>query len=187
MDTRLERGAVSVVDVMGTEIFTLTPDTSVVAARRVAVRKGIDHLLVLDGGVLAGIVCKEDLRSDDAGARVADCMSTPVLCVGPDTTVADAAEIMVDQGVSCLPVVVGTSLVGIITRASLARLGIGTPPSAPATKRRERGGQGSGGGRCLACGGAGDVQARSNARDIPLCIGCACRVGRAIPPLPGAS
>ena len=63
MDVMAEVGACCVAEVMGTELYTLTPDTVVASARRLAFDNGIDHLLVLDNGTLTGIVCREDLRT----------------------------------------------------------------------------------------------------------------------------
>ena len=52
MDVMAEVGACCVAEVMGTELYTLTPDTVVASARRLAFDNGIDHLLVLDNGTL---------------------------------------------------------------------------------------------------------------------------------------
>src|SRR6266496_107872 len=68
MDVMAEVGACCVAEVMGTELFTLTPDTVVASARRLAFDHGIRHLLVLDGGTLTGIVCDEDLRTSASRA-----------------------------------------------------------------------------------------------------------------------
>ena len=86
MDVMAEVGACCVAEVMGTELYTLTPDTVVASARRLAFDNGIDHLLVLENGTLAGIVCKDDLRFAARNSLVSECMSSPVLCIGPDTT-----------------------------------------------------------------------------------------------------
>ena len=91
MDVMAEVGACCVAEVMGTELYTLTPDTVVASARRLAFDNGIDHLLVLDNGTLTGIVCREDLRTAQRHAFVGECMSSPVLCIGPDTTLEEAA------------------------------------------------------------------------------------------------
>jgi CBS domain-containing protein len=159
MNVMAEVGACSVAEVMGTELYTLTPDTVVASAKRLAFDNGIDHLLVLDNGTLTGIVCKGDLRAAARNALVADCMSSPVLCIGPDTTLEEAAQIMFDQQVSCLPVVTGAFLVGIITRAALATVGIG-----PAN-----------GAACDACGAdqpQDKVRRDPRAAGIPLCASC---------------
>ena len=83
MDVMAEVGACCVAEVMGTELYTLTPDTVVASARRLAFDNGIDHLLVLENGTLAGIVCKDDLRFAARTALVSECMSSPVLCIAP--------------------------------------------------------------------------------------------------------
>jgi len=109
--TSEEVGSCCVAEIMGTELYTLTPDTVVASAKRLARENGIDHLLVLDNGTLTGIVCGEDLRTAARDALVGECMSSPVLCIPPDTTLEEAAQIMIEQDVSCLPVVTGAFLV----------------------------------------------------------------------------
>jgi len=164
MNVMAEVGACSVAEVMGTELYTLTPDTVVASAKRLAIDNGIDHLLVLDNGTLTGIVCKGDLRAAARNALVADCMSSPVLCIGPDTTLEEAAQIMFDQHVSCLPVVTGAFLVGIITRAALATVGIGPADGAEPD-----------GAACGACGAdqpQDKVRRDPRAAGIPLCASC---------------
>src|SRR5262245_56363001 len=165
MDVMAEVGACCVAEVMGTELYTLTPDTVVASARRLALDNGIEHLLVLDHGTLAGIVCREDLQLAARDALVGDCMSSPVLCIGPDTTLAEAAQILVEPEVSCLPVVTGAFLVGIVTRAALATAGLGPSEEMSATK--------------LACAACGTTDAADNpvrreprAGGIPLCPDC---------------
>ena len=138
MDVMAEVGACCVAEVMGTELYTLTPDTVVASARRLAFDNGIDHLLVLENGTLAGIVCKDDLRFAARNSLVSECMSSPVLCIGPDTTLREAAQIMVEQGVSCLPVVTGTFLVGMVTRDALATVGLAGEPTEDTPPRLRR-------------------------------------------------
>src|SRR5450432_3826936 len=112
MEASAEAGSCRVTEVMRTELFTLTPDTVVASAQRLAFDHGIPHLLVLDGGALTGIVCDEDLRTAARDALVGELMTSPVLCIAPETTLDEAAALMEEHGVSCLPVVEGTALVG---------------------------------------------------------------------------
>jgi CBS domain-containing protein len=160
MNVLAEVGACCVAEVMGTELYTLTPDTTASAARRLANDNGIDHLLVLDNGTLAGIVCREDLRLAGRESLVRECMSSPVLCIGPDTTLDEAAQIMADEDVSCLPVVTGTFLVGIVTRDALDAGGLVT--RSPATMRHT----------CRACGGRKEVRKDIRAGGLRLCADC---------------
>ena len=163
METTDDAGSCQVAEVMGTELFTLTPDTVVASAQRLAFDNDIQHMLVLDGGTLTGIVCDEDLRTASRDALVGELMRTPVLCIAPDTTLDEAVELMEEHGVSCLPVVKGTALVGIITRKGLALLG-GAPEAAADV--------------CVACGGTEKVRHDPRAGMVALCADC---LGRKLP------
>ena len=57
----------SVAEVMGTHLFTVTPDTGVAAALRLADNKKVNFFLVVDDGGLTGIVCDRDLHSARSG------------------------------------------------------------------------------------------------------------------------
>jgi CBS domain-containing protein len=159
MEVLAQAGSCRVTEVMGTELFTLTPDTVVASAQRLAFDNGIEHLLVLDGGRLTGIVCGEDLRTAARDSLVGEFMTSPVLCISPETTLDEAADIMEEHSVSCLPVVTGTSLVGIVTRAGLAKVGLGSNVQVPADV-------------CVACGSDKRVQRDPRAGLIALCADC---------------
>ena len=163
-----EAGSCQVSEVMGTELFTLTPDTIVGSARRLAWGNGVRHLLVLDGGTLTGIVSDEDLRTAERDALVGELMRTPVLCIAPETTLDEATELMEEHGVSCLPVVSGTELVGLVTREGLASVtgGIeGQPVARPSDE-------------CVACGADDEVRRDPRAGMVPMCSDC---LGRKLP------
>ena len=49
-------------------------------------------------------------------------MSREPITVAPDTSVREAAKLMVDRKIGCLPVVNGEKLVGIVTGIDLLRL-----------------------------------------------------------------
>jgi CBS domain-containing protein len=164
-----DAGSCHVAEVMGTELFTLTPDTVVASARRLAFDNGVRHLLVLDGGTLTGIVCDEDLRTAERDALVGELMRTPVLCIAPETTLDEATELMEEHGVSCLPVVKGTELVGIVTREGLASLS-GAPEAQSDV--------------CVACGSADEVRRDPRAGMVALCADC---LGRKLPSILSSS
>jgi len=120
MTLNLDIGSCTVAEVMGTDLFTLTPETSVESARRLVDMSGNHHLIVIEDGTLAGIVCEADLRKADQDGCVADCMTSPVLCISAETTLQEAVDIMGANDVDCLPVVTGAFLVGMVTRDALA-------------------------------------------------------------------
>ena len=53
--------------------------------------------------------------------RVKEIMVYPVVTVSPDTSVAVAADIIINKGIGCLPVVDATKLVGMVTKTDLLR------------------------------------------------------------------
>lgn len=167
MDLMSEVGSCCVAEVMGTELYTLTPDTVVASAQRLALANDINHLLVLDNGSLAGIVCRDDLRAASRDALVGECMTSPVLCIGPDTTLQEAVDIMAENDVSCLPVVTGAFLVGIVTREALATAGL-TDDESPEPQS------------CVACHSEENVRRDPRAGGLPLCADC---LGRTTPNL----
>ena len=157
---------------MGTELFTLTPDTVVGSALRLASTKRVRHFLVIEDGNLTGIVCHSDLRQVRETSLVGACMKTPVLCIGPDTTVKDAADIMEQNEVGCLPVVTGAFLVGMITRDRLSKLtGKEVRASVPEDLIDEP--EPEAAPECAACGKETMVRPHYRAGMLPLCGDCA--------------
>ena len=58
--------------------------------------------------------------------QVSDVMSTDVVTICPDQTIASAAQIMAENNISCLVVVDATKVAGIITETDfIKRVGIG--------------------------------------------------------------
>ena len=162
-----------VAEVMGTELFTLTPDTMVGSALRLASTRRIHHFLVIEDGSLAGIVAQRDLQEAGDATFVGACMKSPVLCVAPDTTVEEARDIMEENEVGCLPVVTGTFLVGMLTREKLVPHS-GLPSRGPLDEPAAELGP------CTACG-ADDAKPYYRAGMLPLCPTCAELLPRAEP------
>ena len=99
--------------------------------------KQLRHLPVLEQGEVVGLVTQRDLfkaamssamgygekaqRAYLQSVRVKEIMTYPVVTVSPDTSVAAAAEMMVNTGIGCLPVVDDHQLIGIVTKTDLLR------------------------------------------------------------------
>ena len=95
----------------------------------------VRHVPVLEDTGLVGIVSQRDVFSarmsstidvSERGQRhflhsilVHDVMRSPVTTVGPNTPVGEAAALMIDHGIGCLPVIREGNLVGIITKTDL--------------------------------------------------------------------
>jgi CBS domain-containing protein len=138
-------------NVMTTEVVTVTEQVPFVELVRLMAVHRISALPVLGAdGHLVGIVSEADLlrkeeyqddqdddqhrfhlqgrrqrvaRAKAAAHTAAEVMTTPVVTVSPDATVAVAAKLLARHGVKRLPVVDDDArLVGIVSRADLLRL-----------------------------------------------------------------
>ena len=115
------------------------PDMSINDVRSLMAKEKIGHLPVLDKtNNLVGLVTKEDLIKAGPSAAtsldmyeisyllsrmtVKDVMEKTLITVGENECVEEAARIMADNGIGCLPVMRGKILVGIITDTDLFRV-----------------------------------------------------------------
>jgi CBS domain-containing protein len=109
----------NVSEILRTELWTLTPDTGIASAMRLATESKIRHFLVLDDGVLAGAVSARVLRAARPTQLVGEVMSSPVLCIAPETTVAEATQMFAENGVGFLPIIGEGVLMGYVTDRQL--------------------------------------------------------------------
>ena len=126
-------------DAMSGSVRTVGRNDKLSLADTLMERGRIRHLPVLDeDGSLAGIVSRSDLfRGALATAlgygtvaqdRVLESlvakqvMTTEVITTTPDTELADAARIMIEKKIGCLPVLEAGKLVGILTQGDFVAL-----------------------------------------------------------------
>ena len=69
-------------------------------------------------GELVGVVSDRDLRQS-RGATAQQLMSYPALSCAPDTPVSAAITYLMNENISCLPVVDGGRLCGVLTTTDL--------------------------------------------------------------------
>lgn len=127
-----------VANVMTRNPVFVSPEMSVNDARALMTREKITKLPVLDkNNRLVGIITKKDLVKAGPSAattldmyeisyllsklKVEKVMEKNVLTVQQTEVVEEAARIMADSAVGCLPVMKGDLLVGIITETDLFR------------------------------------------------------------------
>ena len=120
---------------MKRDVVVVRPTDSVLTAMDLIRRRGIRHLPVVDGGQVVGMVTDRDIRQAAASPAtslsvhelhylldrmtVADIMRKPVITIGPDGTVEDAARLLLAHRIGWLPVVRDGALVGIITETDI--------------------------------------------------------------------
>ena len=126
-------------DVMIAEVTTLQRNDKLSLADDIMRLGRIRHLPVLDeNGQLAGILTQRDLfrgalaKALGYGERaqrqlmdtlvVKEVMTSDVLTTTPDTPLAEAAQVLVERKIGCLPVVEAGRLVGIITEGDFVAL-----------------------------------------------------------------
>ncbi len=110
---------------MSSPVQTVGPDISIVQAGQIMEDHGIKRLPVVDGGTLLGIITQTDITrglvSISPLKAVSDIMTAEVASVSAAASVAEAAQMMATQGISCLIATHHQSVAGIITEKDLLR------------------------------------------------------------------
>jgi Predicted signal-transduction protein containing cAMP-binding and CBS domains len=119
-------------DVMSKRVISVAPETEVAEVEQKLRNEEVDHLVVMNGKKVVGVVTGEDLVGISEDRPVSAAMSKHVVTIKPGTTLRRAAGIMRGRAIGCLPVVDEGSLVGIVTVSdlltALARGAVHEPP-----------------------------------------------------------
>ena len=120
---------IPIVQVMTPDPATVSPQSSVAEARRLLNSNVINHLPVVEGGRLVGIVSSSDflklhlldgMLQIVSDATVNQIMETNVIVVNKNATLGDAAEKLSVGGFHALPVIDRKRrLVGMVTSSDL--------------------------------------------------------------------
>ncbi|MGE0322303.1 MAG: CBS domain-containing protein [Polyangiaceae bacterium] len=109
-------------------IRTVTPYACVTDAVRLMNRYNIGALLVMDEGVLLGIITERDVLFRVVGQHlepeatlVSDIMTRGLVTVTPHTTLQEAMHRVTEQRVRHLPVLDDDQLVGVVSSGDLTR------------------------------------------------------------------
>lgn len=125
-------------DCMTHSPLTILPETTHRQAAELMREHKVHHLPVVDkSGRLVGIVVEEDLLAAQPSPattlsiyeihgllsklQVREIMSRPVHTTTPDCPLEEAARLMLDEDIGCLPVVANDQVVGIITDTDIFR------------------------------------------------------------------
>jgi CBS domain-containing protein len=112
-------------DVMRAGVVSISPDEPVATAAAAMVQHKTGSALVVQGRLLSGILTERDVLR--AAATGADLTATPVSAwmtkdpeaASPETTVEDAAQLMLLHGFRHLPVVDGREIRGVVSLRDL--------------------------------------------------------------------
>jgi CBS domain-containing protein len=133
--------APTVAQIMATAPRTIDRNASLELADEMVGDARIRHLPVVDGGMVVGVLSQRDLFQGALAHAlgygsvsrsrilrtipVKEVMSEPAVTVQPDTTVREAARLMVSRKIGCLPVVDAGHLVGLVTETDVVRHAFG--------------------------------------------------------------
>ncbi len=126
-------------DCMTEKVFTIRHDKKMIAVQEIMNWARIRHIPVVDReDRLVGMLSHRDLlhaaissvaaagqierKQHLATIRIDDVMKTPVQTIGPDAPVQEAAQLMRQGKIGCLPVTVDGKLTGIISEYDLLGL-----------------------------------------------------------------
>jgi CBS domain-containing protein len=106
----------------GSEIFSVSPDTTTREALNLMASKKIGALLVMDGKKLAGIVSERDFVRQiakkgicDIDAPVKNVMTDEVFYVTPSNNIDECMQLMTEKHFRHLPVLKDDQVVGVIS------------------------------------------------------------------------
>lgn len=124
-------------DWMTKKVFTVTPDDSISDAMRLMREHRVKHLPVLKEAKIKGVVSDRDIRDFSpsgatsldiyelhyliAKAKVREIMQAKVVTTTPDTPIEEAAMLLYDKNIGCLPAVENGRLEGIISDRDIFR------------------------------------------------------------------
>ena len=114
--------------VKGTEVFSVTPQDSVLHAIEVMATRHVGALLVLNQGSLVGIISERDYarkvilkNRSSHDTPVGDIMTSPAVSVTPEDTVHRCMELMTEGRFRHLPVVKSGRVLGILSIGDLVK------------------------------------------------------------------
>lgn len=124
-------------EIMSTDVEVLDRNDTLLTVEERMTTKKLRHLPVVEQGDIVGLISQRDLfkaaMSSTMGygekaqkaflqsVRVKEIMVYPVTTVTPETPVAEAADMIIQRGLGCLPVVEQGKLVGMVTKTDLLR------------------------------------------------------------------
>jgi CBS domain-containing protein len=112
----------------GSRVVSVSRDAPVLEAIRVMAEHHIGAVLVMEGQQLLGIASERDYARkvilqgrSSHDTPVAVIMTSPVVCVTPQDSIAECMAIMTEKHIRHLPVIDGEQVVGVISIGDLVK------------------------------------------------------------------
>lgn len=118
----------TVADIMSRDVVTMRPDQSATAAAKLMAKKNISSVIIAQENAPAGIVTETDLvrkvvavEQRKTQTQLSRIMSTPVISVQQDTTLANASSIMNEKSIKKLVVTENGRIAGVVTQTDILK------------------------------------------------------------------
>ena len=137
-------GRIRVRDIMSEKMVTISESDTLSTVEDIMTLGRVRHMPVVHAGKLVGVVSERDLlrislsnltefgneerRLFLHAVEIARVMSAPPITISPDATVEEAARVMAERKIGCLPVLEDGQLLGILTETDVLRYFARVPP-----------------------------------------------------------
>jgi CBS domain-containing protein len=121
-------GSFSVKEIMNPNVVTLSPNATLKEAAEMMSQQKIGSIVIIDKNKPLGILTERDfvtkimLKPYSEDSKVSEVMSSPVIHVSSDQSVADIIDIMANKEIRKVPVIDDGKVVGIVTGTEFLRL-----------------------------------------------------------------
>ena len=131
-------------DIMRRTVVTIPANERLSTVEDIMTLGHVRHMPVVQGGKLLGVVSERDLLRASLSSlsghgdeerraflhvvEIAQVMSSPAIVIGPEATVEQAALIMAEKKIGCLPVVEDERMIGMLTETDVLRMVAGVAP-----------------------------------------------------------
>ena len=127
-----QQASVQIGDLMSFPVMTVSPKTVMEEVAAILRKTGYTGVPVVEGKKIAGIISRRDFKKvrkeSQLKAPVKAFMSGKVFVIPPESSVLQAARMMIKHDIGRLPVVENGDLIGIVTRSDTMRYFYDTLP-----------------------------------------------------------